>query len=232
MANITYEQAVARKLIPDDPNIQADILDQLGGQKNVFKSEQFYNQAIDKIVKEGYRRQEKAVMYKDAKTGEYVMGERIKPSSNLNEVLKIKEFAKQYGIPINDFNVYYGVPKGLEPTGYKGVGISKKPIYDMKIVDVFAPDLSTGQPGKTGSNYTGKDLLTADQLKQLTKLAKSGTQDVKRETATMKASRKRLTRATGGLMGKARVGEPELGPALGTTGLNMEDSILGGGIKL
>lgn len=224
MANITYEQAIARKIIPDIPGIQADILDQLGGEKNVFKSEEFFTQAIDNIIKEGYRSQEKALEFFNPATGQYELGERS--TKGYMFVAANQNYDKTYltdQLPgIHSSYIFYTPPKGIEPTSYTGIGINKKPVYDMQMVDVFRPE-------GVGSATT---YLDADQLKQLTKLAKSGTQDVKREAATMKASRKRLTRATGGLMGKARVGEPEIGPALGTTGLGMEDSILGGALKL
>ena len=225
MANITYEQAVARKLIPDIPGIQADILDQLGGQKNVFKSEEFFNQAIDKIIKEGYRSQEKALEFFNPATGQYELGTR--QTRGYMEVASNPNYDKTYltdQLPGQHSGyVFYNAPKGIEPTSYTGIGINKKPVYDMRVVDVFRPE-------GVGSATT---YLDADQLKQLKKLAKSGTQDVKRETATMTSSRKRLSRATGGLAAKARpIGESGgTGlPELGTGGLQVGQTSLGKGL--
>jgi hypothetical protein len=82
---------------------------------------------------------------------------------------------------------------------------------------------------------TEQRYLNPEELSQITATAKRGAQQAKRMTAESQATKRRLARATGGLMGKARQpgDEPSTGlPALGEGGLGIVGSILGGGIKL
>ena len=209
MATLTFQQALSRGMLPKAKTAQEELMSLAGGM-NTFKSEDWWNKAVDKQISKGYGQKETGKEYL-TKSGEYVLGRRTKLPSQMYDFSGPKY---AYKAPKDAVITGYTQSRGNVLYGYT----PKKPIYETREIDVF---------GKDGTEY-----FTSKQLKDIQKSSKEGAEQVKKTVAATKASKKRLSRATGGLMGKAKVGAPEIGPALGTTGLGMEDSILGGGIKL
>ena len=219
MAALDFGMALARGMLPKAETAQKDLMDLAGG-RNVFKSEDWWNKAVDKQISSGYRESEKGTEYM-TKSGQYVLGERTVSRVNSN----------MYGIG-GGTSISYQAPKNALITGYKqpsysggfwglgyGGGGGPSPIYKTREVDVY------GQSGR-------KD-FTAGELSNITKSAKRGVEQIKRTSAESQAARKK--RGTGGVLAKARLeGEaPSTGlPALGEGGLGITGSILGGGIKL
>ena len=227
MAALDFGMALARGMLPKAETAQKDLIDLAGG-RNVFKSEDWWNKAVDEQIKSGYRKSETAAAYKTT-SGEYKVGRRTTSTYTGSPL---------YGFGRGGTSVSYGVPEDAVITGYKprpkgtgpssffsggyGSGITGPiPIYDTKPVEVFGP--------------AGRTDFTVGELSDIEASARRGAQQAKRMTAESKATKRRLARATGGLMGKARQpgDEPSTGlPALGEGGLGITGSILGGGIKL
>ena len=230
MAALDFGMALARGMLPKAEAAQKDLLNLAGG-RNVFKSEDWWNKAVDEQISSGYRKSETATAYRTT-SGEYKVGRRTTSTYTGNPLMGI------YGGGGGGTAVSYGIPEGAVITGYTppprytgyvspftmGYGrgpTGPSPIYDTKQVEVFGP--------------AGRTDFTAGELSDITASAKRGAEQAKRTSAESKATKRRLARATGGLMGKARQpgDEPSTGlPALGEGGLGITGSILGGGIKL
>ena len=226
MAALDFGMALARGMLPKAETAQKDLIDLAGG-RNVFKSEDWWNKAVDTQISSGYRKSETATAYRTT-SGEYKVGQRTTSTYTGNPLMGM------YGGGGGP-SVSYGIPEGAVITGYTppprytayvspftmGYGrgpTGPSPIYDTKQVEVF------GQAGR-------KD-FTAGELSDIESSAKRGAEEAKRETAASKASRKRLARGTGGLVGKA-VGPDTTGlPALGSGGLGVTASLLGTETKL
>ncbi len=212
MAALDFGMALARGMLPTAQSAQKDLIDLAGG-RNVFKSEDWWNKAVDTQISEGMRKQERGLEYM-TKSGQWQAG--------------VRSLQKAVAHTIGSFDrVSYIAPENALITGYTPVfgGLygppSRQPIYQTRSAQLF----------------TGEDRqdFTAGELKDIERSAKSGAQQAKRTSAESKATKRRLSRATGGLMGKARQpgDEPSTGlPALGEGGLGITGSILGGGIKL
>ena len=213
MATLTFQQALARGMLPKAKTAQEELMSLAGGM-NTFKSEDWWNKAVDKQISKGYGKKETGKEYL-TKSGEYVLGRRTVSSGGNVLYGGGGGPITSYQAPEDAFITGYTKSRGNILYGYA----PPSPIYETREVDVFG--------GKVGTEY-----FTSKELKDIQKSSKMGAEQVKKTVAATKASKKRLSRATGGLMGKARVGAPEIGPALGTTGLRMEDSILGGTLKL
>ena len=54
MAALDFGMALARGMLPTSEKAQKDLLNLAGG-RNIFKSEDWWNKAVDKQIKEGYR---------------------------------------------------------------------------------------------------------------------------------------------------------------------------------
>ena len=203
-----FGMAVAAGIIPKAQKAQKDLINLAGG-RNVFKSEGWWNTQIDKQIKSGYREKETGTEYM-TKSGKYVLGKKTVTTPNV-----LYDFSGPQTV--------YTPPKDALITGYNQSSIQygyiKTPIYKTRQVDVYA----------------GREDFTEGELSDITKSAKRGAEAIKRTAAESKASKRRLSRATGGLIGKAiQPGQaPATGlPALGAGGLGITESILGGGIKL
>jgi len=229
MAALDFGMALARGMLPTSEKAQKDLLDLAGG-RNVFKSEDWWNKAVDTQISSGYRKGEMATAYRTT-SGEYKVGRRT--TSTYTPPL----YAFGYGTG-GGTSVSYGIPEDAVITGYtppprytgymsifsSGYGrgpTGPQPIYDTKQVEVF------GQAGR-------KD-YTAGELSDIERAAKAGAKKLKSQTEASKSAQKKLRRGTGGLMGKARLpGElPSTGlPELGSLGLGLEQGTLGGKVKL
>jgi len=219
MAALDFGMALARGMLPTAKKAQEDLLDLAGG-RNVFKSEDWWNEQVDKQISKGYREAEKGTEYQ-TKSGQYVLGKRTVNSGYSGHPL--------YG-PFNSGpSVSYSAPEDAVITGYTNPSyqygglfgmMTRSPIYKSRQVDVYG-------------DFSKRKDYTAGELADIEKGAKRGAEQVKRKTAEQSASRKRLSRATGGLVGKATApgAAPATGlPALGTTGFGIDEKTLGKGL--
>jgi len=67
MAALDFGMALARGMLPTSAKAQQDLLKQAGG-RNIFKSEDWWNQAVDKQIKEGFETTRQETQYKTAPT--------------------------------------------------------------------------------------------------------------------------------------------------------------------
>ena len=224
MAALDFGMALARGMLPKSETAQKDLLDLAGG-RNIFKSEDWWNKAVDEQISSGYRKGEMATAYKTT-SGEYKVGRRTTSSYSGNAL---------YGIG-GGTSVSYGMPEDAVITGYTppprytgytsifslGYGrgpTGPQPIYDTKQIEVFGP--------------AGRKDFTAGELSDIEAGAKVGAQRAKRETAATETAQKRLKRGTGGLAAKAAPvgakGATGL-PDLGAGGLQLGQTTLGKGL--
>ena len=221
MAALDFGMALARGMLPKAETAQKDLLNLAGG-RNVFKSEDWWNKAVDKQIKEGYREAERTAKDYLMPSGEY---QREKTTTSF----------QSGGYTSGPFGTTF-------VSGPSGGGAFGLPPSGRTVTSYVAPEGAVKQGGQFvtrdipifGESAKRKD-FTAGELSDIEASAKSGAQQVRRTSAESKASQRRLKRATGGLMGKARQPgeEPSTGlPALGEGGLGITGSILGGGIKL
>ena len=225
MAALDFGMALARGMLPKSETAQKDLLNLAGG-RNIFKSEDWWNKAVDKQISEGYRTVKEQGLEYLMPTGEYKLGERQQRSYySSNSVFGGYSYS-----PAKPYTVSRGSPFYTSPN----VSVT----YEAPEGSIFTTDPRTKEKKYTTRSvdiYGDRKDYTAGELKDIETAAKRGAEQAKRTVAETKASKRRLSRATGGLMGKARAeGEgPATGlPALGEGGLGITESILGGGIKL
>ncbi len=208
MAALDFGMALARGMLPKAANAQKDLIDLAGG-RNIFKSEDWWNKAVDTQISEGMRKQETGLEYM-TQSGQWQSG--------------VRSLQKAVAHTIGSFDrVSYSAPENALIKGYTPFvgglyGQASRPIYQTRSAQLF----------------TGEDRqdFTAGELKAIEASAKRGAEEAKRETAASKAGRKRLARGTGGLVGKA-VGPDTTGlPSLGSGGLGLTASLLGTETKL
>ena len=230
MAALDFGMALARGMLPKAEAAQKDLMDLAGG-RNVFKSEDWWNKAVDKQISSGYREATPETRYL-TQSGEY------KPAEGVN-VSYGRMIMGQFS-PVTGFGGMPYQPSYSPFFGYGG-GISRR---ESPIVPKGAVTERTYKPGRGfGDDYITKQFdtfadskrkdYTAGELSDIEAAAKRGAQQAKRTSAESQATRKK--RGTGGVLAKARIeGEaPATGlPALGEGGLGITGSILGGGIKL
>ena len=219
MAALDFGMAMARGMLPTSEKAQKDLLNLAGG-RNIFKSEDWWNKAVDKQISSGYRESQKGTVYKTT-GGEWAIR---------SGVVKPTETGEIYGAYSNTM---FQAPKDALIKGYSSGGWSSggplygqyygpSPIYETREVTYF------------GTDAKRKD-YTAGELADIERSAEAGAKRLKAQTETSKASQRRLRRGTGGLVGKAKLpGEaPSTGlPELGTTGLAMTGGLFGADIKL
>jgi hypothetical protein len=219
MAALDFGMALARGMLPKAESAQKDLLNLAGG-RNVFKSEDWWNKAVDKQISEGYRESERIAKDYLMPSGEY-QREQTQTSFQSGRYI-----SGPFGgfVPGPSYSIF-GMPRsGRTVTSYSAPegAVKRGGQFVTRDIPIF------------GTNATRED-FTAGELSDIEAAAKRGAQQAKRTSAESKATKRRLSRATGGLMGKARApgDEPSTGlPALGEGGLGLTGSILGGGIKL
>jgi len=228
MAALDFGMALARGMLPKAETAQKDLLNLVGG-RNVFKSEDWWNKAVDEQIKSGYRTVESQNKEFLMPTGEYQPGK--------------KETSTSYGTSASIGGLSWWSPISYTPSysaifGYGGgVQARTSTSYIAPEGAVFTIDPRTREKQYTSRFYdvygSKREDFTAGELSDITASAKRGAEQAKRIAAESKATRKK--RGTGGVLAKARIeGEgPATGlPALGEGGLGITGSILGGGIKL
>jgi len=230
MAALDFGMALARGMLPTSEKAQKDLLNLAGG-RNIFKSEDWWNKAVDKQIKEGYR--EVAHTSKEflTESGDYLPGKR-----NVNTTYGRTMYGQFY--PVTG---PFGTP--YQPTyhplfGYGG-GIQARTSvsYEAPEGSIFTVDPRTRQKQYTSRNIdvfgSSRKDYTAGELKDIEASAKRGAQQAKRTVAESQVSRKR--RGTGGVLAKAILpgDKPSTGlPLLGLTGLGLTTTALGKGLEL
>ena len=237
MAALDFGMALARGMLPKSETAQRDLINLAGG-RNIFKSEDWWNKAVDKQIKEGYR--EVAHTSKEFLTasGDYLPGKRNVSTTYGRTIFgQFSPITGPFGMPYTPSYGPFGLSGGVEartsvsyeaPEGavFTVDPRTRQKQYISRDIDVFG---SSGFPGSSRKDYT------ASELKDIEKSAKAGAKKLKSQTEASKSAQKKLRRGTGGLMGKARLpGElPSTGlPELGSVGLGLEQGTLGGKVKL
>jgi len=217
MAALDFGMALARGMLPKAEAAQKDLLNLAGG-RNIFKSEDWWNKAVDEQIKSGYRESQTGTVYKTT-SGDWAIGSG---KVNIQDGQLYGSYkADMFEAPKDALIKGYSYPRNTGG-GFWGLGgySAPSPIYETQQVTYYGPD-------------TGRKDYTAGELSDITASAKRGAEQAKRIAAERQATRKK--RGTGGVLAKARIeGEgPATGlPALGEGGLGITGSILGGGIKL
>jgi hypothetical protein len=214
MAALDFGMALAKGMLPTASAAQKDLINLAGG-RNIFKSEDWWSKAVDKQIEEGFRKQESATVYR-MPSGEYQMG--VKTTTSAPSILAGHRPPS---------TVSYEAPAGAVVTGTKtnrspgiiagSFNYSTASTYDTKPTTAFLED---------------RKYFTSGELLDIERSAKRGAEQAKAETAKTKASRKRLARGTGGLVGKAITPDQTGLPSLGTGGLGITSSLLGTETKL
>jgi len=220
MAALDFGMALARGMLPKAEKAQKDLMNLAGG-RNIFKSEDWWNQQVDKQISKGYRtveRQDKEFLMP---SGEYQPGKR--------------QVSTTYGRTImGQFSPLTGIQAATYSPGPIGFGGG---VTSRTTVSYKAPEgaVFTIDPRTREKQYTSRDFdvfgkrkdYTAAELKAIEKSAKAGAAKTKKELAASTASQKRLRRGTGGLVGKAVTPQDTGLSPLGVTGLGLETDTLG-----
>ena len=232
MAALDFGMALARGMLPKSEKAQKDLLNLAGG-RNIFKSEDWWNKAVDEQIKSGYRTVESQNKEFLMPTGEYKAGTKQTSTSYGRTSYGIfSPISGSFGMPYQpSYSPIFGYGGGVEartstsyiaPEGaiFKVDPKTKEKQYTSRFYDVY------------GSK---REDFTAGELSDIERSAERGAAQAKRDTAESKASRKRLARGTGGVVAKALLpgDTPSTGlPALGQTGLGFGTTTLGKGLKL
>jgi hypothetical protein len=223
MAALDFGMALARGMLPKSEKAQKDLLNLAGG-RNIFKSEDWWNQQVDKQISEGYRtveRQDKEFLMP---SGEYQPGQRQVSTTYGRTIMgQFSPVTGPFGMPYQ--------PSYHPLFGYGG-GIQARTSVSYKAPEgaVFTVDPRTKEKQYTSRDFDvfGKrEDYTAGELSDIETSAKAGAKKLKSQTEASKASQKRLRRGTGGLIGKAVTPQDTGLSPLGVTGLGLETDTLG-----
>lgn len=228
MAALDFGMALARGMLPKSEKAQKDLLNLAGGS-NIFKSEDWWNKAVDKQIKEGYRTVESQNKEFLMPGGEYVPGTKETSTSYYRSGIGgIQSSVPAWQVSYSPIFGYGG-----------GIQASTSVSYKAPEGAVFTIDPKTKEKQYTSRFYDvfGKrEDYTAGELKDIEVAAKRGAEQAKRQTEQTKVAQKRLIRGTGGLVAKALVPGAEGAdtglPALGQTGLGFGSTNLGKAFKL
>ena len=240
MAALDFGMALSRGMLPQSEKAQKELIDLAGG-RNIFKSEDWWNKQVDKQISSGYRIPEKQTAFL-MPSGEYQLQTGVSTSYVMKSPFGgVQTWSGgnspfgQVATPPGYMSTMGGGVAGALGAGGGGGGwtASQSPIAPKGAVK--RGDKYVTKPMDVFKANAKREDFTAGELSDIERGAKAGAERAKAETAKTKASRKRLTRGTGGLVGKARLpGEaPATGlPALGEAGLGLTASVLGAEQKL
>lgn len=226
MAALDFGMALARGMLPKAESAQRDLLNLAGG-RNVFKSEDWWNQAVDKQISEGYRTVERTGKEYLMPSGEY---QREATQTGFQSGRWVSGPFGNTFIPGPSYGPFFGMSGGSGRTTTN---------YVAPEGAVFTLDPRTREKQHTTRDIdifgTNRKDYTAGELSDIEAAAKRGASRAKAETEATKASQKRLRRGTGGLAAKAILPGEDGGtglPVLGETGLGLQTSMLGKGFQL
>ena len=211
MAALDFGMAKARGLIAPSQSYEENVISKAGG-RNVFKSEDWWNKQLDVGIKEG--------SFKEKTT------ERVSPGVFAGRGTfdsKVRRKGYESATPVYEER-YIRRGRGSGPQ-YLSINT---PNVDTKRYMV--------QKNIIGYDATKTKDVTQNVLNQISKQSKRQAERIKSEGATERASKKRLTRGTGGLLAKAPIPGTEgmaTGlPVLGEGGLGIGSTMLGQRQKL
>ena len=227
MAALDFGMALARGMLPKAETAQKDLMDLAGG-RNVFKSEDWWNKAVDEQISSGYRTVESQNKEFLMPTGEYQPGK--------------KETRTSYGTysPLWGWQALSYTPTYSPFFGFGGGASARTSTsYIAPEGAIFTVDPKTKEKQYTSRFYdvfgSKREDFTAGELKDIELGAKRGAEQAKRTAEESKRSTRRLARGTGGLVAKAILpgDKPSTGlPSLGLTGLGLTTTALGKGLEL
>ena len=221
MAALDFGMALARGLVPKSSKAQEDLINLAGG-RNIFKSEDWWNKAIDEQVSSGYRKYKEEGREFLLPSGEYQLGRR-----NVSE---------RYTPPQMMFGgVSYGpLTSGLgesPPTSSMAAAMSGWTAQTS--ISYEDPTSGRALSSRSVPVYEGRTYFTGGELSDIETAAKRGAARSKQEMESSKSAQKRLRRGTGGLLAKTAIGPESTGLSpLGVTGLGLETDTLGRLAKL
>lgn len=226
MAALDFGMALAKGMLPKSEKAQKDLLNLAGG-RNVFKSEDWWNEQVDKQISSGYRDVEGQDQYYKMPSGEYAKGIRG-TSYYRSGPFGIQQWGGGGGIFAQ--SAPPRAPYWAGTSGFSG-GWSASETWSAPEGAVF-----TIKPGSNQKQYDiqkrdrfsdVREDFTAGELSDIEAGAKAGAKKLKAQTEASKASQKRLKRGTGGLVGKAVTPQDTGLSPLGVIGLGLETDTLG-----
>jgi len=211
MAALDFGMAKARGLIAPSQSYEENVISKAGG-RNIFKSEDWWNKQLDVGIKEG--------SFKD-KTTERVAPGVFSGRGTFDSIVRRKGY--ESATPVYEER-YIKRSRGSGP----------------QYLPIDTPNVDTKrymvQKNIIGYDATKTKDVTQNVLNQISKQSKRQTERIKSEGAKERASKKRLTRGTGGLLAKAPIPGTEgmaTGlPVLGEGGLGIGSTMLGQRQKL
>lgn len=232
MAAMDWGMALARGYIPKQEAAQKDLLAQLDYNKSLFKSEDWWNKALDKQIKSGYREESGSSQYYLMPSGEYKKG-TTSTSYYQSSPYGMQTWSGGSGPFAQSSPPYSSGPLG----GYSG-GWQASTSWNAPEGAVFTTDTKTGEKKYTiesRPDFSGTKYFTSGELSNITATSKEATRKLKADVREAQLSSKRKARGSGGLVGKAITPESGLAeglPALGVTGLGITTQALGKGLAL
>ena len=225
-----WGMALARGYIPNQEAAQKDLLAQLNYDKSIFKSEDWWNKALDKQISSGYRKESGSSQYYLMPSGEYQKG-TTSTSYYKSSPFGLQTWSGGSGIFAQSAPSYSPI------FGYSG-GWSASTSWHAPEGAVFTTDPKTGEKKYTIESRpefgSETKYFTSGELSAITATSKEQTSKLKREAETAKSKASRKARGTGGLTAKAILPGTEASasglPILGETGLNAQSTILGKGL--
>lgn len=220
MAALDFGMALARGMLPTSEKAQKDLMNLAGG-RNIFKSEDWWNKAVDKQIKEGYREVSRTAKDYLMPSGEY-QREKTQTSFQSGRYVTGIGGMGSYFVPGPSYPTigFFGAPSGRTSTSYVAPegAVKRGGQFVTRDIPIFG---------------TAREDFTAGELSDIESSAKAGAQRAKREAAKAETSQKRLRRGTGGLAAKAAPvgakGATGL-PDLGAGGLQLGQTTLGKGL--
>lgn len=210
MAALDFGMAKARGLIAPSTQYETDVIAKAGG-RNVFKSEDWWNKQLDIGVKEG--------RFKESVT------ERVAPGTFAGRG-SFQNLVRQKG-----YESATPVYEERYIRRSRGAGPQYLPISTPNV----DPRRYMKQSYLIGYDAVKRTTASQSDLDAITAASQASTRRAQAEVEKVKASRKRLSRGTGGLIAKAITPgtKADTGlPQLGETGLGIGTAMLGEMVKL
>ena len=208
MASIDYGMALARGYIADTPTYKTDILKKVGGA-NVFKQESWWNEQLNKAIKEGFKE----------KTTERVSPGVFSGRGTFDSRVRRKGY--ESAIPVYEER-YIKRSRGSGP----------------QYLPIDTPNIDTRrymvQKNIIGYDAVKTSDITTQVLNKIESATKRRGEVIRGETEKLKKTSKRARRGLGGLVAKAPLPGEKTGalPLLGETGLAGSEVGLGTALNL
>ena len=208
MASIDYGMALARGYIADTPTYKTDILKKVGGA-NVFKQESWWNEQLNKAIKEGFKE----------KTTERVSPGVFSGRGTFDSRVRRKGY--ESATPVYEER-YIKRSRGSGP----------------QYLPIDTPNIDTRrymmQKNIIGYDAVKTSDITTQVLNKIESATKRRGEVIRGETEKLKKTSKRARRGLGGLVAKAPLPGEKTGalPLLGETGLAGSEVGLGTALNL